>query len=120
MRHRGMEYLKSERLLTQITGLMMDLCSDVDVQEVKRELSLILSDYSIEDREKSLALNYDIREHIFMYLATKRTEGIKDVSLKNYAQTLKSFADVVKKDVKEINQVDIRMYFSYRNAEEFE
>lgn len=47
-----------------------------------------------------------------MYLATRKTEGLADSSLKSYARTLGRFSNHMRKNVADITTMDIRIYIS--------
>lgn len=72
----------------------------------------VLYDYAIHKKETSLAVVDNMGDMILLYLATRKTEGLSDSTLKSYGRTLGWFADYMRRDVEDITTMDIRMYLA--------
>ena len=85
---------------------------------VRAAIEKVLYNYTIEDKETSLAVIDDMRDMILMYLATRKTEGLAKTTLEGYGRTLKRFSMAMRKNVGDVGAMDIRMYLSHRANED--
>ena len=79
---------------------------------VRQAIEEILYDYTIQEKETSLAVVDNMGKMILLYLATRKTEGLSDKTLKSYGRTLGRFAHIMRRNVKDITAMDIRMYLA--------
>lgn len=74
--------------------------------------------YEVRAKETSLAVRTDyIPEVVKVYIAVKKTEGLSDATLGNYARTLRGFFRAARKTPDEVTANDIRLYlYEYQKA----
>lgn len=110
--------MKSQEATIKIVNKLEILLGDVfDQALVRQAIEGVLYDYLVEDKETSLAVIDDMSDMILMYLATRKTEGLANATLKGYGRTLGRFARVMRRNVADINTMDIRMYLANRSKE---
>lgn len=83
-----------------------------DQAKVRQAIEEVLYDYTVSEKETSLAVIDNMGKMIMLYLATRKTEGLSDETLKSYGLTLGWFADSMRKNVENITAMDIRMYLA--------
>lgn len=81
-------------------------------QLVKGIMEEVLYDYDLSPVQRALILRNNILDKAFLYLASKRIDGLKDLTLKSYALHLKHFSNFINKNVEDITTMDIRMYLA--------
>lgn len=87
---------------------------EVDANKLRCILEKILSDYEIKPMTKELTTTAtDMQDKIYLYVASKKIDGVKVSTLKNYVLHLKRFAKFINKNVKDIETMDIRRYLAY-------
>lgn len=79
---------------------------------VRQAIEGILYNYNIDTKETSLAVIDNMSDMIMLYLATKKTEGLSDTSIKSYGRHLGRFARYIRKNVQDISTMDIRVYLA--------
>lgn len=110
--------MKGQEVTIKIISKLDILYGDVFDQAVVRQaIEGVLYNYSIEDKPTSLAIIDNMSDMILMYLATRKTEGLADATLKGYGRTLGRFARYIKKNVEDVIAMDIRIYISKRSKE---
>ena len=74
--------------------------------------------YTIDHKETSLAVIEDVVPEIAkVYIAVKKTEGLSNATLSNYARVLRQFFECVRKPAEQITANDIRMYlYNYQKS----
>jgi integrase/recombinase XerD len=103
---------QEEVIIKIIDGLNSAYPNLFDQQLVKGLLEEIFYDYEINPAQKALVLRNNILEKAFLYLASKRIDGLKELTLKSYALHLKHFASYVSKNIEDITAMDIRIYLA--------
>ena len=78
------------------------------VDELKKCIVLVLSDYRIE-KANDLSCS-DLAHHVECFIAGKRVEGLSPKTLKNYRLYLDKFAAAVNRDVDSVTTDDVRGY----------
>lgn len=101
-----------ELIINQILGQAIQEMPDIDQLKLRNILLTTLHPYYIELAETALALQDDMPYHINIYIASKKLEGLSLGTLYNYQLILTDFADVVRKNAKEITTMDIRAYLA--------
>lgn len=105
--------MKSQEAAIRIVGkldlLYPGLIDQVKVRQVVEE---VLYGYTVEEKETSLAIIDNMNDMILLYLATRKTEGLSDITLEGYGRNLGRFADHMRKNVEDISTMDIRMYLA--------
>lgn len=110
--------MKNQEAVIRIVGKLDLIYGDVfDQAKVREVIEGILYDYDITTKETSLAVLDNMNDMILMYLATKKTEGLADSTLKNYGRYLGKFSNHMRKNVEDITTMDIRIYISERSKE---
>ena len=83
------------------------------VTEITAMLDNVAINYDISAKSTALAVIEDpIPRVVSIYIASKRLEGLSEVSLKNYAGHLRKFFEIIQKQPEDISTNDIRMYLA--------
>lgn len=110
--------MKSQEAVIRIVSKLDMMYGDVFNQgEVRQAIEDVLYNYTIEDKETSLAVLDDLGDMTFMYLATRKTEGLANTTLKGYGRSIGRFARHIRKNVVDITAMDIRIYLANRAKE---
>jgi integrase/recombinase XerD len=99
-------------LTLRIVGKLSKMYPDIDQPKVRDMLQLLLGEYTIEPMSTALVVTSDIQDRIIMYLATKKLDGLSDLTIYNYKLHLVRFSNCIRKNVKDIKVNDIRMYLA--------
>lgn len=101
-----------DELMDKIICLLQD--NNMDTENVKSRLYLILSEYEITSRctEVSVVNEDDITRYMKLFLINKRVAGRTDRTLQHYKATLQRFFQEVQKSPLEINSDDIKLYLA--------
>lgn len=103
--------------ISEVTVKMIDRLGQaygdlIDQQEVRQMIEEVLYDYDITPKETLPATLDDMNEKAYMYLASKKIDGLSENSLKSYGQHLKRFTEHIRKNVADITTMDIRIYLA--------
>lgn len=109
--------MKTNEIAIKITYALGEMYPNIDQAKVRQAIEEILYNYTIEDKETLPAVMDNMGDMILLYLATRRTEGLSDITLKDYGRTLGRFANAIRKNVEDISAMDIRMYLANRSKE---
>lgn len=101
-----------EAIIKVISGLESLYGDTIDPQRTRGLLEQIFSGYDITDKSTALTVLDDMPEKIFLYLASKKIDGLSLISLKNYNMHLQRFARNVHKNVIDVTANDIRIYLA--------
>ena len=113
-----MSYLKGQEVTIKIINKLDILYGDIFDQSIARQaIEEVLYDYNIEDKPTSLAVIDNMSDMILMYLATRKTEGLADSTLKGYGRTIGRFANFIKKNVEDVTAMDVRIYIANRSKQ---
>lgn len=104
--------MKSQEAAIRITSELGFMYQGVNQQVVRQAIEGILYDYTIQDKETSLAVIDNMNDMILLYLATKKTEGLSDTTIKSYGRSLMRFANTMRRNVEDISTMDIRVYLA--------
>lgn len=101
----------NEEFIVKAVGkLALELNSSLEEQRIIRDcLYYTLHNYNVLAVENALVVS-DVSEKILMYLKVKQLEGYSELTLKNYAYTLRKFASAINKPVNTISKNDIRFF----------
>lgn len=111
--------MKSQEAVIRIVGKLDMLYGDVFDQAVVRQaIEEVLYDYTVENKETSLAVIDNMGDMILLYLATRKTEGLAQKTLEGYGRMLGRFSRYMRKNVEDISAMDIRMYLANRSKED--
>lgn len=110
--------MKGQEVTIKIINKLDILYGDIFDQSVARQaIEEVLYDYNIEDKPTSLAVIDNMSDMILMYLATRKTEGLADSTLKGYGRTIGRFANFIKKNVEDVTAMDVRIYIANRSKQ---
>lgn len=84
---------------------------------VRQAIEEVLYEYDISLKETLPAVLDDMGDKILLYLATRKTEGLSDNTLKSYGRTLVRFSNAMRRNVEDISTMDIRMYLANRSKQ---
>lgn len=99
------------RLVNDINVIVTMLCPEVDAMKLSIRLEEIVSNYEIH-RKTVTDIEKDIAEKVDLFIASKRLEGLSEVSLKSYRIELGAFERFSRKAVVQITTADIRQYLA--------
>ena len=85
----------------------------IDQEQVRQAIEEVLHEYDIAPKETLPAVNDDMGDKIFLYLATKKIDGLSENSLKSYGTHLRRFSNYMRKNVDAITAMDIRVYLAH-------
>jgi len=85
-------------------------CPEIDQHKLRGILEEVLYNYDVQLASREIALMDDMSNMIKLYLVSKKMDGVADSTLKNYAIHLNRFASFTRKNVAEIDVMDIRRY----------
>ena len=100
-----------EQILSELVTALKELYPDIEVEVTKNKLSTVLSEYYIQRVELG-EVHPDLEDKIQLFISAKRLEGLSSITLDNYLQELRFFADIIKKKAEDIATSDVRMYLS--------
>lgn len=83
-----------------------------DPRLAKSIVEEVLYDYDFRPAERALVVRNNILDKVFLYIASKKIDGLSDLTLKGYALHLKDFSAKMNKNVEDITAMDIRMYLA--------
>lgn len=105
--------MKSQEVTVRIVRKLDQLYPGMfDQTTVRQAIEEVLYDYDVSPKETLPAVLDNMRDMILLYLATRKTEGLSNETLKSYGLTLGWFADSMRKNVENITAMDIRMYLA--------
>lgn len=99
------------RLVNDINVIVTMLCPEIDAMKLSIRLEEVVSNYDIQ-RKTVTAIEEDLSEKINLFIASKRLEGLSEVSLKAYRIELGVFERCFPKAVVQITTTDIRQYLA--------
>lgn len=99
------------RLVNDVNVIVTMLCPEVDAMKLSLRLEEVVSNYEIH-RKTVTEMEKDISEKIDLFIASKRLEGLSEVSLKDYRIELRAFDRYFNKAVVQITTSDLRQFLS--------
>lgn len=109
--------MKSQEAVIRIVSELGMLYPSMDQALARQTVERILYDYDVTTKETLPAVIDNIGNMILLYLATRKTEGLSETTLKGYGRTLGRFSRYMRKNVEDITTMDIRMYLANRAKE---
>jgi integrase/recombinase XerD len=88
-------------------------CPELNQLALRNILEEVLYDYELQPKTTALVPMADILDKIVMFLASKRLDGLSNVSIYNYGLHLRRFAQYTCKNVADITTMDIRRYLAH-------
>lgn len=101
----------NEQLLHQLNSEITQICPDIDYTKLHITIAGIISLYDIK-LARLPGAHPDIRQKVDQFLATKKLEGLSELTLGGYQLELKIFARHLQKPLDQISASDIRLYLS--------
>jgi integrase/recombinase XerD len=100
----------NNELTIKLVSSISNEYNDIPTTRLREIIEEVIYDYDIKPQERGLAVIDDMRDKILLYLATKKLNGLSDLTLGNYKRRLIIFSDYIRKDVSDITTMDIRRY----------
>lgn len=94
------------KLIDKITLVL----PDTNVDNLKVLIEEVLYDYDIQVKETALVILSDIKDKVAIFLASKRIDGLSELTLYNYKLHLIRFSNVLRKNIDDIDSMDIRKF----------
>ena len=102
-----------EEIIIRIIDKIDNIYSDIiDSQLIKSNLEEILYDYEVKLVEKSLVVRNNILDKAFLFIASKKIDGLSNITLTSYTRHLKDLSSKIGKNIEDINDMDIRIYLN--------
>lgn len=101
---------KNEAIIRIVDALETEYGENIDINKTRNIIEEILYNYKVEDAETSLITLDDMMDKMILYLACKKVEGLSNSSIKQYGTYLRKFSNELRKNVADINAMDIRIY----------
>lgn len=102
------------RLANDLQVIVSTLAPDVEMDKLVIRLEEVLSNYEIQRRTQQ-QLENDLQEKIDIFVASRKVEGLSELTLDGYRIELGMFANYVQKAVVQINTADIRKYLAHNS-----
>ena len=109
----------SSEIVNRVANRLDGLMSIEQIDNVKSNLYIVLSDYDFNEKTTALAISEDDKKQkaIQMFFVSKKMEGCTDKTLTYYATILKKFFSVITVQLDEITADDIRFYLAKMSME---
>lgn len=105
-----------EKFKSQFILRLSDHFDSDEINAIIHELNIVVSDYDIIKKERSLVVFNEIPEAVKVFIACKKIEGYADGTLNNYKNLLLNFFRYVNKPIEKIETNDIRLFlYFYQN-----
>lgn len=99
----------NEEFVIRLVGKISLEYPSINQLDFREIVESSLYGYNVFPKEQGL-IKTDIPEKVYMYLATKKIEGLSELTLKSYKQHLMKFSKIIIKPINMITPNDIRMY----------
>lgn len=99
----------SEQLISELVSNYYAIKDGTTGEELRANISEVVSKFHIKKVESDV-IHPDLRERIDLFIASKRLEGLSEISLKNYGLELGIFAGRVRMRTSDITTADIRVF----------
>ena len=101
-----------EKFVNDVVFKLSDKLSVDDIEVVKSVLYVTLQDYEISQNKYEVAIpDNDLPKEAKIFFVSRKIDGLKDGSLKQYKRTVTKFFETVNKPVTEIKTEDCRLFF---------
>lgn len=84
----------------------------ISIDRMREIIEAVIYDYDVIPKERALARIGDMPDKIDLYLASKRLDGLSELTLYNYKIHLQRLDAFVRKDIKDIDAMDIRRFLA--------
>lgn len=103
---------KDEVIIKVVDALHIEFGNTINMGKTRNIIESILYNYTVEDAETALATLDDMPDKILLYLSCKKVDGLGNSSIKQYGISLGKFSNAIRKNVADINAMDIRIYLA--------
>jgi len=97
------------KLTADINTIFTLLAPDIDEVRFHLLMEEVLANYEIH-RKTTVQLENDIPEKVELFIASKRLEGLSELTLSSYRYVLSNFAEMFNKAAVQITTPDIRLF----------
>jgi integrase/recombinase XerD len=101
-----------EEIIIRILDRASEFLLPDQIQQLRFVLDEVFYNLVITQACTDLALTDNMTDRIKLYLAAKKLDGMSLKTIKNYGLILRDFARVIRKDLEQIDAMDIRMYLA--------
>ena len=100
-----------EKIRTELMGRLTVKFEPKDVRKILAIVDTIMLDYDVTRKETAVQV-YDnsMQDAMKLYLLCRKAEGCTEGSVQNIMYTLRNFANIMRKPLKEITTNDLRAY----------
>lgn len=102
-----------EAIIKIVAGLESLYGDAIQPQKTRAMLEGIFTRYDVTEKSTALTVRDDMPEKIFLYLASKKIDGLSINSLQIYNRNLQRFSRAVRKNIADITANDIRIYLAH-------
>lgn len=103
--------MNNQELSVRLTERLAEL-SGADPAQLREAIDTILYDYDVSPREKALVPMNNTQDHIRLYLATRRLDGLSEATLYGYRGLLNKLDVYLRKNVQDITIMDLRRFLA--------
>lgn len=102
------------QLETEIMNMLFKYRNSIPFEDIKAQLTIILSEYEIDKRNTEIALYEEDKnkKYIAMFLASKAAGGRTERTLHSYKQYLTKIFECIGKNADEVKADDIKLYIA--------
>lgn len=101
-----------EKFVNEVTAKLMTKFSCEDVVKIREIFYSTLKDYDLVPKKNDIAIvNEEYPRELTIYLASRKIDGLRDKTLKNYRIEIEKLLLFLHKPIKEINTEDLRLYY---------
>jgi integrase/recombinase XerD len=101
-----------DKFILEVVAKSMDFISDEQARKLKSLLDEQLYNYELTEASHSLVQYVGIPEKLLLYLASKKLDGLSKNTLNSYQRNLTRFVQFIRKDITDIDSMDIRRYLA--------
>ena len=103
-----------QKLETELMNILFPYREGIPFEEVKAQITIILSNYDIEARRTELAVQDDEKNkrYLAMFLASKAAGGRTEKTLRAYKTYLRKILQTIGKNAVEVTADDVKLYLA--------
>lgn len=102
------------KLETEIINTLFKYRNSIPFEDIKAQITIILSNYEIEARHTEIAIRDEDRNNMYiaLFLASKAAGGRTEKTLHSYKTYLTKIFSVIGKNVEDVTADDIKLYLA--------
>lgn len=105
--------MRKDEAVVRIVGKLDLIYGGVmDQKKVREVIQEVLYDYELVSMTKDLVIQDNMGDKIYLYLASKKIDGLAYRTLESYSRLLNRFAYYTRKNVEDITTMDIRIHLA--------